>query len=394
MSRSVVRAIVVAAVAGLALQGAAAQTRIRPPLAQLWLHAATHVDSEQQGGLTERRGGAASLLGAASRSVLRDPKAPAARAPESRILDALLIAPGLTPETRVAYRVPAALQGGELLMLAAPSGVEPPAGAAAALPSGVVRHYWGCAEAPQSGQPKLLDPAGMPAASFDLALRGRRAADRAEAQAPATVVWSGVLGPGAALPGEHRVGAAGAPTLSFRLDRKHDFMSALRLSVAPERSGALRIRWQPIAGARALFLQAQGPGRLPGETVVWSSSLLPEPGFGLFGYLSNLAADRWLAEGVLLPASLQRCAVPAGIFAAGGTVRVAMIAYGNELELIQPARPRDPALTWEQEWSLHLRLKSTAEVLVSAAGEGEAAPSEAGAPARRPFETLRGLTPR
>ena len=45
------------------------------------------------------------------------------------------------------------------------------------------------------------------------------------------------------------------------------------------------------------------------------------------------------------------------------------IAYGDELNLVHPPRPKDPKQTWEQEWAVKLRLKSTAMTML-AGGEG------------------------
>ncbi len=366
----VVRWIAVVMAAGIALPDASAEQPIRSPAAQFWVDVATHAPAS---------GAAAGV---------------------SRKLDALLMAPALVPGSRAEYRIPAALQRGDALVLTTPADGAGLAGMATVpateLPNGVVAHYWGCGDTPRPGQPQVIDPGQANADSFALALRPRHAADAGEtvpmhvlAASQARAVHVAVPA-GVSLVGEHRVTAAGLAPLSFRIDARHDFMAPVVLSAAAGRQGALQLRWQLVPSARAFFLQAQGAGRTPGETVVWSSSLLPEPGFGMFGYLSNLAVDRWLAEGVLLPTSLTRCAVPAGIFADGEAVRVRMIAYGNEYAQIQPRRPRDPSRTWEQDWSLHMRFQSVGDAQFLAAGG--ASPTESSAtPKRRPFETLRGL---
>jgi hypothetical protein len=36
-----------------------------------------------------------------------------------------------------------------------------------------------------------------------------------------------------------------------------------------------------------------------------------------------------------------------------------MIAYGAELNLVQPPRPQDPRTPWEQQWAVRVRVKST-----------------------------------
>jgi len=97
------------------------------------------------------------------------------------------------------------------------------------------------------------------------------------------------------------------------------------------------------------------------DMILWSSSELPEAGLGLMDYLSNGQIDQWVKEKVLLPASTQRCAIPAGLYGQAGGAMLRGIAYGNELDLVHPPRPTDPKLLalWNPEWSLRVRVKST-----------------------------------
>ena len=97
------------------------------------------------------------------------------------------------------------------------------------------------------------------------------------------------------------------------------------------------------------------------DMILWSSSEVPEAGLGLMDYLANAQVDKWVREKVLLPASTQRCAIPAGIFGGAGGAMVRGIAYGNEMNLVHPPRPTDARLlaAWNPEWSLHVRVKST-----------------------------------
>jgi hypothetical protein len=37
-----------------------------------------------------------------------------------------------------------------------------------------------------------------------------------------------------------------------------------------------------------------------------------------------------------------------------------MIAYGQEANLVFPPRPQDPKIAWEQQWTVRVRVKSTA----------------------------------
>ena len=99
------------------------------------------------------------------------------------------------------------------------------------------------------------------------------------------------------------------------------------------------------------------------EMVIWTSSEVPEAGFGLIDYQTNAAVDRWLKEKVLLAPATTSCTVPKGVFPGqGGMLRA--IAYGSELNLAHPPRPADPKAVWEPVWAAKLRVKSVATVML------------------------------
>ena len=79
--------------------------------------------------------------------------------------------------------------------------------------------------------------------------------------------------------------------------------------------------------------------------VIWTSSELPDTGFGLTDYQTNAAVDRWLREKVLLAPTTTQCTVPKGVFPGEGAM-LRVIAYGNELNLVHPPRPADPKAAW------------------------------------------------
>ena len=96
---------------------------------------------------------------------------------------------------------------------------------------------------------------------------------------------------------------------------------------------------------------------------LWTSSELPDSGFGLVDYQTNKSVDQWLKEKVLLPPTTTRCDVPKGIFGDGeepSGAMLRMIAYGTELNLAHPPRPTDPKIAYEPEWALKVRVKSVA----------------------------------
>ena len=98
--------------------------------------------------------------------------------------------------------------------------------------------------------------------------------------------------------------------------------------------------------------------------VLWTSSERPDSGFGLMDYQTNGSVDKWLDERVLLTPQTTTCTVPKGIFGEDGTGMLRMIAYGNELNLVDPPRPADPKIAWEPLWSVKVRVKSVANAML------------------------------
>ena len=130
--------------------------------------------------------------------------------------------------------------------------------------------------------------------------------------------------------------------------------------------------------ARAYFAAGMGAGRQD-EMVVWTSSELPDTGFGLTDYQTNAAVDRWLREKVLLAPATTQCAVPKGVFPGEGAM-LRVIAYGNDLNLAHPPRPADPKAPWAPVWAVKLRLKSVAMVVPGMPAMGPSAGSPAAEP--------------
>ncbi len=155
---------------------------------------------------------------------------------------------------------------------------------------------------------------------------------------------------------------------------------------------AVQLSWNAIPHARAYFLGSMGA--LPGGEqgfMLWTSSELPESGFGLFDYQTNAAVDGWLKDRVLLAPTVTTCAVPNE---AAGQGMLRAIAYGTELNLAHPPRPTDPKIAWEPEWNVKIRVKSMSTTMMGMEGEmpsmdqgaGAAAPDPAAAPEAAPAE--------
>jgi len=139
----------------------------------------------------------------------------------------------------------------------------------------------------------------------------------------------------------------------------------------------VNLAWQTIPHARGYFIVVMGgksDGGDSGEAVFWTSSELPDVGFGLIDYQSNANIDKWLGEKVILPATASKCAVPKGIFAEGAGGMLRMIAYGSEAFFAFPPRPTDPKIAWEPDWNTKVRVKSTHFSMLGGMGDGDSGP--------------------
>jgi hypothetical protein len=239
-------------------------------------------------------------------------------------------------------------------------------------PKGKIKLYWGCGTTVRPGQPKVVDFATSTIKEFGDIFKGRRATQRGTHSAPGRPVWPNptdnrLVPDGASLAGAHAFTGEGVPeSFKFTLPPAQDIMPPIALQQA-HADGVTQLAWQALPTARGYFIAAMGgKGDETGEgaeMTLWTSSELPDSGFGLVDYQTNKSVDQWLKEKVLLPPTTTRCDVPKGIFgegeeAAGAMLR--MIAYGTELNLAHPPRPADPKIAYEPEWALKVRVKSVA----------------------------------
>ncbi len=253
-------------------------------------------------------------------------------------------------------------------------------------PRGRLLLYWGCGSAIRAGQPKVLDMASATAADLAKFFVSRRATQRGTHSAPGRPLWPNLadarMVPGnASLVGEHAFSGSGVPaSFRFQIAAAQDLMPPLQVQQS-DQGGANALSWAGLPAARAYFVAGMGAGGKE-EMVIWTSSELPDTGFGLLDYQTNPAVDRWLREAVLLPPATTQCTVPKGVFPGQGAM-LRVIAYGNELNLVHPPRPADPKAPWEPEWAVKLRVKSVASVMpgMPAMDAMPSAPSESAAPA-------------
>lgn len=245
-------------------------------------------------------------------------------------------------------------------------------------PKGRMLLYWGCGSEIRPGQPKVLDMATAASGDFAKFFVGRSATQRGAHLAAGRPVWpntddSRMVPAEASLKGEHAFSGKGIPDgFRFQIPAAQDLMPPLALEQA-ESNGATDLSWNAIATARAYFVSAMGSNGKE-DMVMWTSSELADTGFGLMDYQTNAAVDRWLKEKVLLAPKTTSCTVPKGIFGEhGGMLR--LIAYGDELNLAHPPRPKDPKAKWQPVWAVKLRVKAVTSGMLGMAAQGRAGDS-------------------
>ena len=129
-------------------------------------------------------------------------------------------------------------------------------------------------------------------------------------------------------------------------------------------TGAFQVKWQSIPTALGYFATAMGQGENQNDVVMWSSSEVQEMGHALMDYLPPNEVQRLIKERIVMNPQTSECSVPAGIFKGEGAM-FNFIAFGDELNVVHPPRPKDPKQIWEQQYAVKVRLKSTGMTMLS-----------------------------
>ena len=265
---------------------------------------------------------------------------------------------------------PAGLQAGPSLPLVTPQAAPRTIGPAQPWgqmerPRGRMLIYWGCGEHARPGQPAVIDFASMaagrmPPAFANLALKpmtppsaatsttyGEWPNERSQTRVPA----------GGSLVGEHVVRGNYSPEIRFALGAGQDFLAPVALtSNSAGASGSIPLAWRPVPGARAWFGAVMGAAQ-NGDFIIWTSSET-QAAMMAFDYVADAELARLVQSRVLLPASADRCTVPAEVARAAPQSMLSLIAFGGESNFSQP-RPAAAPRTWRPEWTVKLRTKST-----------------------------------
>jgi hypothetical protein len=238
------------------------------------------------------------------------------------------------------------------------------------MPKGKMYLYWGCGAAVRKGQPLVLDMAKMNPAQYAKFFQNRGATFNVPGPQPGRPGWPNksddrLVPEGATMAGEHAFAGDGVVDgFKFSIDEAHDLMPAVDATRSDD-GAAVLFKWKPMPQATAWFVQAMGmrEGTAGGEmeAVYWTSSEQPDLGMGLVNYQPDSAIEKWRKEKVLLPASATECAAPKEAVSAMAMSRV--IAYGDELNIAYPPRPKDPKITWEPQWQVKVRRKSVASLV-------------------------------
>ncbi len=237
--------------------------------------------------------------------------------------------------------------------------------------------YWGCGETVGKGQPRVIDTARMSPADFGKAFAGRtptRQSPPAHHKGWVYGEWPNPedrtdVSKDGSLVGSHLVSGNYLPDIPFALDKRRDFMAPVEFSpIQATATGAMKVEWQAIPTAIGYFASAMGHDQNSGDSIFWSASEVPETGFGLQDYLTPADVSRFIKEKVVMDPSRTTCAVPP-VFKEQGAM-LQFIAYGEELNLVQPPKPKDPKQPWNPKWSVKVRLKSTGMTTLMAGDDG------------------------
>jgi hypothetical protein len=118
----------------------------------------------------------------------------------------------------------------------------------------------------------------------------------------------------------------------FTIPPTQDFLPPVDLTDIPANPNLgqpIKLSWQPVPGAVAYFIIAQGGNA--NESITWSSSTTSDYPDGLDVQALNPAEmDAMIKRGVLMSDKQTACNIPAGVFNGSSTVIITMLALGRD----------------------------------------------------------------
>ncbi len=341
----------------------AAEKEKKKPIPQYWMNVETQntsipgMSSGEMGGLEGMIVGKMTGMGGARRGLILQ-----------------LVSPKATPpEPEATHDIPPGQKMGDTLPLLIPEKAKPVREEEGEEPTYEkpkfrMLMYWGCSESVRPGQPKVLDTEKMSMVEFGRAMSARTGS-RQYPPSPRSG-WTYADWPNrkyhkeipkdSSLQGEHFVHGNYTPDIKFSVDAQHDFMAPVEfMSVKGGIADSVSFQWKKIPTALGYFAMAMGHNEKTGETIIWSSSEVQEPGYGLMTYLTPANVSKFIKEKVVMGPDVTHCAVPKGIFKDTGGAALQFIGYGDELNIAWPPKPKDPKIPHEYIWAMKLRNKST-----------------------------------
>ncbi len=258
-------------------------------------------------------------------------------------------------------------------------------------PKGQITFYWGCGEKAGPGQPVILTFDKLMRGENDpelQALQGSVGARSVRTPTPATrrptATGRTRIGKkrnkdleatfpiGSTLAGQHLIEGTYTPKIDFTLPDGQTFMEPVRYaSTEVQASGAIALSWNAPARATGYSLGVMAPEKVDDESaniVMWSSAERPAT-FVMMEHLTPAEVKRLIALKAVLPPSTTNCTVPAEVIKATKNGSMLMFtAFGDEATFIEPARPADPKVTWDQEWFARVSFKAVRMDMISPEG--------------------------
>ena len=275
------------------------------------------------------------------------------------------------------HDIPAGMKMGETLPLASPkSETKPYVGQSESEkeswkkeepPKTKIKFYWGCGEKAAKGQPRVVSTSGMSPTGFANLMAGRKIRHHVlpvprsgwiYAEWPNRILDRDVP-LDASLQGQHFVHGNYIPHIKFSLEPSQDFLAPVEFtSIQGGIKDTIRLQWSSIPQAIGYFALAMGTEEKTGDLIIWSSSRVYYPGWGLLDYLPSREVRRLIGSGVVMPPSSTDCIIPDGIFAETKGAMLQFIAWGKDVFLSYPAKAKLP------DWRVRARYKSTGMLIL------------------------------
>ncbi len=268
-------------------------------------------------------------------------------------------------------------------------------------PRGRLLIFWGCGEHARPGQPVVIDFAKMAAGQVPAGMAAFRGIDYRPMNPPSVSrnktygEWPNektrtTVPSQGSLIGAHTIRGNYSPEINFSLEEDQDFLGPLNLTTnAKAPGGWANLGWNLVGNAQAYLATAIGGG--DGETMVmWTSSETQAAAFAMPDYLTQGDINRLVASKALMGPATRACSVPKEVIDAAPQAMVQLAAYGGEANFVYPPRPADPKITWNQQWAVKVRYRSSTGGLLGMdmnemmGGGGRSSRGAAAAPGQQP----------